>query len=215
VDCDPWLAAISALADGEDPGIDQRLIDAHLANCPSCRAFLAAARDQRRRSRVTTAPTMPNLSRRVVKLNALADRASRWSLVRGLLAITAIQILVFSTPALLFGDESGTSPHGARHLGAFSVAYAVGLLVVSARPARARTMLPVAGVLAAALTASGLVDLVDDATNPLTEIGHLPELLSVLLVWMLARPAPSPTRRRPALPWTRLASELKDARDVG
>lgn len=95
----------------------------------------------------------------------------------------------------MLGDESGTSPHGARHLGAFTIAYAVGLLVVSVRPARARTMLPVAVVLGIALVVSGLIDIVDDTTGPLGEIAHLPELLSVLLVWLLARPVP-PARAR-------------------
>ena len=76
-----------------------------------------------------------------------------WSIVRALLAVVAVEIIVVSVPALL-GDEQATSPHAARHLGAFAVAYGVGLLVVVARPARARTMLPVAAVLAGALVIS-------------------------------------------------------------
>ncbi len=186
--CDRLTEAISAAADGEDPGMDGRLVDAHLARCASCRQF-AADIEANRRTRVREALPMPDLSRRIMKLNAMADRAARWGLVRGLLAICAIQISVLSAPALLLGDETGTTPHGARHLGAFSIAYAVGLLVVAVRPARARTMLPVAAVLGVALLASTTVDLLDTSTGALDELLHIPDLLSVVLVWLLARPS--------------------------
>ena len=88
----------------------------------------------------------------------VADRASTSSIVRALLAVVAVEIIVVSVPALL-GDGQATSTHAARHLGAFAVAYGVGLLVVVARPARARTMLPVAAVLAGALVITAVVDL--------------------------------------------------------
>ena len=146
-----WREAVSARLDGEDPGIDPALVDAHLARCPGCRAFASAAADAHRAQRVGVAPAVPDLSRRVRKAVALADRASRWSVVRALLVVVAVQIIGFSLPALIFGDEHETAAHAARHLGAFTAAYGVGLLVVAVRPARARTMLPVAVVLAGAL----------------------------------------------------------------
>jgi hypothetical protein len=92
---------------------------------------------------------------------------------------------------VLLGDEAGSSPHDARHLGAFSLAYAVGLLVVAARPARARSMLPVALVLGGAVLVSGVIDSLDSTVGALGEVTHLPEVLSVVLVWLLARPAPA------------------------
>jgi predicted anti-sigma-YlaC factor YlaD len=188
--CDRWVDAISALADGEDPGIDLRVLEAHLQRCPSCRGFRADVEASRGRLRVSEAVPQPDLSRRVAKLNAIADRAARWGVVRGLLAVVSIQIIVLSAPALLLGSEAGVTAHNARHLGAFSIAYAVGLMVVTVRPARARTMLPVAGVLGVALAVSGAIDMVDGSTGPLEELTHLPELLSVVLVWVLARPSP-------------------------
>ena len=134
-----------------------------------------------------------DLPRRVAKLAAIADRAATWSLVRALLGVVAVEILVFSIPDLVLGDEPRTSAHSARHLGAFTVAYAVGLLVVVIRPARARTMLPVAAVLAGALLVTAIVDLANGRVPLVDEAQHLPEVMSVVLVWLIA--VPSPRRR--------------------
>lgn len=127
--------------------------------------------------------------------------------MRGLLAVVAVQILVFSIPALVLGDEQATSAHSARHLGAFTVAYAVGLLVVVVRPARARTMLPVAAVLAGALLVTAVVDLANGRVPLVDEAQHLPEVLSVLLVWLVAVPSP---RRRVGSPRRRVPSRAVD-----
>ena len=67
--------------------------------------------------------------------------------MRALLFVVAAEIIVLSVPALVLGGSSDEA-HDARHLSAFSIAYAVALLVVAMRPARARAMLPVAAVLA-------------------------------------------------------------------
>ena len=92
-----------------------------------------------------------------------------------------------SIPALL-GDEPASSTHASRHLGAFAVAYGVGLLVVVARPARARTMLPVAAVLAGALLITAVIDLAQRHIPLVGEAAHLPELVSVILLWLIAVP---------------------------
>jgi predicted anti-sigma-YlaC factor YlaD len=213
VECTRWREAVSARLDGEDPGIDPALVDAHLARCPGCRAFASAADEARRTQRVGVAPDVPDLSRRVRKAVALADRASRWSVVRALLVVVAVQIIGFSLPALIFGDEQETATHAARHLGAFTAAYGVGLLVVAIRPARARTMLPVAVVLAGALLITAVVDMANGHVPLVGEVQHLPELLSVVLVWLLAVPAPrrgAGTVRPPRPPLTAVRDDESD-----
>lgn len=189
--CSTWRDAISAQADGEDPGIEPRLVTAHLDRCADCRAFAASIEGSRRRLLMAPAPSMPDLSRRVSKLNAIADRASAWGVVRVLLIVVAVEVIVLSLPALLLG-EGEANAHEARHLGAFTVAYGVALLVVAFRPARARTILPVAAVLAGALLITAVVDLVNGNVPLLEEATHLPELISVVLVWLLAA---APLRR--------------------
>lgn len=183
--CESWREEISALADGEPAAIDGPLLDAHLATCEDCRAYQENIH-RLRRAMVGTAPEMEELSGRIAKLAAIADRAGRWSIVRVLLALVAVEIIVLSAPALVLGEEHATSTHAARHLGAFSVAYAVGLLVVVARPARARTVLPVAVTLGASLLITAVIDIVNGDVPLTGEAVHLPELVSVALIWLLA-----------------------------
>jgi len=191
VSCDQWFESISAIADGEVSPIDERLVDAHVGGCPICREFRSSLELTRARLRLRAASSTPDLSGRIVKLNAIADRASRWSVLRAVLAIVAVEVIVFSLPALVLGRDEASTAHAARHLGAFTIAYGVGLLVVVVRPARARAMLPVAAVLALALSLSAIVDLSAGQVPLVGEATHLPELISVALLWLLARPAPA------------------------
>jgi predicted anti-sigma-YlaC factor YlaD len=185
--CDRWRGAISARADGERLGVDERLLDAHVRRCSACRQFACAPLTV-----AEPAGTRPTeLPRRIARLSAAADRAATWSIVRVLLAVVAIEIIAVSIPPLL-GDERATSTHAARHLGAFAVAYGVGLLVIVARPARARTMLPVAVVVAGALVIGAAVDLAQRRVPLVDEAAHLPEVVSVVLVWLLAVPSRRP-----------------------
>ncbi len=192
VTCQAIRDAISARVDGEDPGMAMRVIEAHLRSCDNCRQFQAAA-DTRWIGGVSSASQLPDLSRRVPKLVALADRASTSSAIRAVLAVVAVQIIVFSVPNLAAPDSSGANAHDARHLGAFTIAYAVALLVVVIRPARARTVIPVACVLAGALVITAIVDLVNGNVPFINETLHLPEIMSVGLIWALA----TPTGHRP------------------
>lgn len=189
VRCDAWLDAISARADGEEAGVDQSLLDTHLSGCGSCRAFAASIAGSRRQMLVQPAAEMPDLSRRVSKLNAIADRASSRGLIRALLVGVAVEIIAVSVPALLLG-KGEPDAHDGRHLGAFTVAYGVALMVVAVRPARARAVFPVAVVLAGALAITAVVDLARGVVPLIDEATHIPELISVVLVWLLAVPSP-------------------------
>ncbi len=188
--CEPWREAISAIADGEDPGLDRRLLDAHVVSCAACRSYESDVAATRSPMRMSVATPMPDLARQVVKANAVADRARAWWLVRLTLGVVAVQIIGFALPDFLTSVRGNVAPHTSRELGAFSIAYAVGLLVVVARPARARTLLPVAQVLALAIVLGSAVDIIDGATRYSGEIVHVPQLISVALLWALAVPAP-------------------------
>jgi predicted anti-sigma-YlaC factor YlaD len=213
------MEALSAKADGEDPGVDPHLLDAHLRTCASCRSFAGDIGRLRRHSAVREAETMPDLAPRVSKMNAVADRASHWTLIRALLAVVALFILANSIPALVFGHEESTSEHAARHLGAFTAAYAMALLVVVVRPARARSILPVTIVLAGALLITAGIDVLDGQIPMIEETAHLPELLSVGLVWLIARPLDPPTQTRRNTEETGtlrlLGTEPEDPEDLG
>jgi predicted anti-sigma-YlaC factor YlaD len=195
--CDDHMAALSARSDGEDPGMDDAQLDAHVATCDRCAAFEAHLDATRGRARVAAAPVAPDLSRSVVRANARADRSASHSIARWLLALVAVQVIVFSVPDLLAVDTDAGPAHAARHLGAFSVAYAAGLLLVVVRPARARIMLNVALVLGAALVLTAIVDVAQGRVPLIGEATHLPELFSIWFLWLLARPVGDPPKEVP------------------
>ena len=132
---------------------------------------------------------MPDLSRTISKLTAAADRAAHWSIVRVVLAVVAVQVIAFALPALVLGEEQHIATHAALHLGAFGVAYGVALMVVVVRPARARSILPVALVLAGAQVIAAIVDLASGRIPLVGEAQHLPQIISVFLIWLLAVPS--------------------------
>ena len=193
MDCSRWRDALSAMADGESADIDERLVAAHVARCPGCQSYKQTIESAPNLTRIGTATEMPDLSKTISKLNAAADRAAHWSILRIVLGIVAVQVIAFAIPALVLGEEQGVATHSARHLGAFGVSYGVALLVVVARPARARSILPVALVLAGAQVLGAVVDLATGRIPLVGESRHLPQIISVFLIWFLAVPS---TRRR-------------------
>jgi len=71
------------------------------------------------------------------------------------------------------------------------VSYGVALFVVVVRPARARSILPVALVLAGAQVLGAVVDLATGRIPLFGEARHLPQVISVFLIWFLAVPSRS------------------------
>jgi predicted anti-sigma-YlaC factor YlaD len=182
VDCTRWREAISAEADGERAEIDGRLVAAHISRCAACRSYAESAR-------LPLARTAPDLADSISKLHAAADRARHPGLLRVALAAIAVQSIVFAFPSFVLGEEHDAAPHAARHLGAFGVAYGVALFVVVVRPARARSILPMALVLAGAQIIAAIVDLTSGHIPAFGEIRHLPQVISVVLIWLLAVPS--------------------------
>jgi len=191
MDCSRWRDALSAMVDGEEAGIDERLVAAHVARCPGCQSYHQSIQGGRELTVVADPGAMPDLSKKVSKLNAAADRAAHWSILRVVLAIVAAQVVLFALPALILGEEHSVATHAARHLGAFGVAYGVALFVVVVRPARARSILPVALVLAGAQVRGAIVDLATGRIPLVGEARHLPQVISVFLIWLLAVPSRS------------------------
>jgi len=185
VDCEEWEEAISALIDGEDAARSRLAVESHVAGCRSCAEFAEFAH-QLRRSSIRSAEEVPNLSSAIHKRVRLVSGLARWTIARAALAVCALEVIAFSVPDLL-GSGSPTA-HDARHLGAFSVAFGVMLFVVVAKPTRARMMMPVATVLAVALTIGAVVDLIDGRIPLISEARHLPEVVSVGLLWLLGAP---------------------------
>lgn len=189
--CEVWQEALSATLDDEGVVVDRALLDAHLASCVECAEYRDFAHALRR-SQIGLAESVPDVAPHVAKQSMVGSSDVRWRIARAVLAVCALEVIIFSV-----GDLAGSN-HDARHLGAFSIAFGVALLAVVVRPARARMMLPVAGVLAVALTISAVVDVIAGRLPLVTEARHIPEIVSVVVLWMLA--APVRERRRGTTP---------------
>lgn len=168
------------MADGEPAGMEQRLVEAHVARCVSCRRYRSALALDR------TPATLR--SRHAGRLALAAERVARWHTTRVLLAVVAIQLLILSGRDLLWPAADGRAVHDVRHLAAFTLAYGMMLIAVAVRPARSAAALPAAAVLAGALAITAVVDLSAGRVPLVGEAMHIPEVLSVVLIAVLAPP---------------------------
>lgn len=184
VTCSSVQQAISAQADGEDAGLDDAEIREHLRQCPDCASHSDFVHRLRRGS-IGVAGESVDVSAKVVRRSRSLDGMWTWSLARVVLAICALWVVASSVSDLLgigVGDV-----HDARHLGAFTLAYGAALVVVVVRPARARTVLPVAIVVSCALAITATIDVVEGHVPLVHEAVHVPELVSAAAVWVLTR----------------------------
>jgi predicted anti-sigma-YlaC factor YlaD len=195
-ECAWFRESISASLDAEDTDIRDAAIDEHLDQCVNCRNFLEFSASLKRAG-IRRAPIMTDLAPSLVKQFNVGQRRSVWTIARGVLAVCAIEVIMFSV-----FDLVGRS-HEGRHLGSFSIAFGVVLLSVVMRPARARLMLPVAGVLALGLMITAVIDMISGNIPLVTEARHIPEVISVAMMWLLARPQHTQAKRSSrGLGWT-------------
>lgn len=203
MDCDRCRAAVSAGLDGEDPGLPDDLVAAHIDACAGCRAFAMGATELHRSARVTPAEPVPDLTEPILRAIAaepvVVDVDERTRFLRISLAVIAVIQLAMAVPALILGDDAGLPTHVARHLGSFSLALGVGLLVVAWKPERAAGVLPIVAAVVICLLASAFLDIVQGRAAPGAEVSHAPELVGLVAVWLLAR-APGESARHRARP---------------
>jgi predicted anti-sigma-YlaC factor YlaD len=194
--CDIVREALSARLDGEDPGLPEHDIEAHLGGCEGCRAWalaagaLAGVVERAPRQDVPLDPAL------LARLTAPADgpatgllRTGEWRVVLAL--ITVVQMVV-AWPGVLLHDGHA-SVHLAHELTAWDIGLAVGFLVAAVRPARAWGMLPLAAVLVAFMVGTSVFDVLSGHALLGREIVHALELAGVGVLWVLARRVPRPS----------------------
>jgi len=176
---------LSARLDGESIEGDELGMDAHLAACPACQAWLAEAVQVTRAVRIQRAD-VPDLTDRIMA--AVTARSSAAAgVLRWAVGFAALAQLMFAVPVLLGGLGD---PHASRELASLEVALAVGYALAAYRPERARALVPVAVVLGICLALTSVVDIANASTMVVHEAGHLVALVQAGLLWALGRVAP-------------------------
>lgn len=209
MECNDWQTEITALANGEPTLIDAHRVREHVAGCPRCQRHRVALITDPRPIDPGPVAQAPQLAETVVRTARKLDRGAVSPILRVALALTATALLVLHAPTLVLGGAGhDTAEHAARHAAACPVAFAIALVAVALRPAKARGLLPVTAALAAALFITGAVDISRGMTPILAEADHLPEIIGALLVWLTAHHLSHPHHRAPA----RTATHLRIAR---
>ena len=183
--CDQVRTALSALVDGEDAGLPEHEIRAHLAACAACASFADQATDLRRAAVLAAAPAVPDRTGSILAALEPPDRRPA-ALRIGLAAIGLVQLAV-ALP-LLAGVATDMPVHDARHLAALDIAVAVGFLVAAWRPARVSGLLPVVTALVAALSLGAILDVVGGTVHLSAETPHLLAAAGLVVAWLLTRP---------------------------
>ena len=204
--CSSFREAASARLDGEPLGMPAADLDRHLAGCASCAAWSRTAADLTRRSRLSAAPPVPDLTAQVLAaLPAVlpgARAAARARLVdtalRVLLAAVAVAQAALAWPALTSGAASMSAPvHMAHETGAWNAALAVAFAAVALAPRWAPGSLPFLGAFTAFLLTTTVRDLAAGHVPADRAVVHLLVVAGVVVVALLAwrrRPhAPDPT----------------------
>ncbi|HSP28136.1 MAG TPA: zf-HC2 domain-containing protein [Ilumatobacteraceae bacterium] len=185
IECETVREALSASADGEATDDDRAIADAHLVHCRACQSFATDMQYVDRLVRIRPAEPVPSLVASVTA-RVRPARLGRGGWLRPALAWVAVVMLAQSLPALLLGQASGTSPHLARHLGAFGAALAIGFAYAAWKPHRAFGLLPFTAALVATTTVSIVADVITGSRTPLAELIHGTELVGLALLWMVA-----------------------------
>ncbi len=185
VECDRAHEAISALIDGEDPGLPEDILDAHLAGCAACRAWLQAAHEVTRRARIGGPFLDRDLTSSVLAAIPPAPPQRRRRVAqRAGLAVAALAQLAITVPLLVLGHDHDAGVHAAHELGTFDLALAIAFAVGAIRPALSAGLAWPCAVAAAGLAGTAIADLASGQTIGADEAQHLVAVCgAVLLLW--------------------------------
>src|ERR1700730_6852589 len=136
MECDRAREAISARIDGEDPGVPDAALEAHLASCQACRDWQQRAHVLSRRARLGGPFLDRDLSGQVLAAIPPAPARQRKKLaLRGALLAAGLGQLALTVPLLIMGHDHDAGRHAAHELGSFDLALAIAFSVGAIRPA--------------------------------------------------------------------------------
>jgi predicted anti-sigma-YlaC factor YlaD len=204
--CEDCRDAISALMDGEDPGVEPGAVERHVEDCAACRAFSDRAAHVTRMARIRPAEDVPDvLPGLLAALDAGESRPAprrTWrtitrDAVRAALAVLAVGQLALALSGIV--AALGT-PVGTDHLGGASMTHfshesaawnlAIGVAFGWAASGAARRtggLVPVIGAFVALLVALSALDLLAGNVTAGRLVGHLPVIIGLALLLLHAR----------------------------
>jgi predicted anti-sigma-YlaC factor YlaD len=185
MECDWAREAISARIDGEDPGVPDGALDAHLAGCEACRDWQQRAHVMTRRARLGGNFLDRDLSGGVLATIPPVPARRRLRLaLRGALLAAALGQLAVTVPLLILGHDHDAGTHAAHELGSFDLALAIAFAVGAIRPALSAGLAWTCGIAAAGLAGTAIADLIGGQTLGADEAQHLIAVAgAVLLIW--------------------------------
>jgi predicted anti-sigma-YlaC factor YlaD len=185
MECDRAREAISARIDGEDPGVPDDALDAHLAGCAACRDWQQRAHVMTRRARLGGTFLDRDLTGSVLAATPPAPGRRRLRVgLRGALLAAALGQLAITVPLLILGHDHDAGPHAAHELGSFDLALAIAFAVGAIRPALSAGLAWTCAIAAAGLAGTAIADLIGGQTIGADEAQHLIAVAgAVLLVW--------------------------------
>jgi predicted anti-sigma-YlaC factor YlaD len=194
--CDQYRESASARLDGEDPGMPEAALEAHLSGCPACAGWLAAAQRVTRLVRVAPAEQVPDLAATVLDAVGTLRRIRPGELlVRAGLALVAVAQWLLAWPLLAGHDALAHAAHPAHETGAWNAALAVAVAWTALRPRHAAGLLPLLAAFGAVLTVASVADLRAgrvDATRVSTHVlVWCAVALVAALLWVRREPGPS------------------------
>ena len=183
--CDSARELISAEVDDALVAGEAELLELHVDGCDGCATYRSEVVALARTTRVRAASFDPGFVDAVLQRTRPA-RLGRGGWLRPALAWCGLVIAGQSIAPLVFGDLDGTPTHVARHVGASTLALAIGLLYVAWRPHRAAGLLPFVGALFGSMFAGAVFDVLSGDRSPVSELAHVAELVGMVLLWMIA-----------------------------
>jgi predicted anti-sigma-YlaC factor YlaD len=185
MECDRTREAISARIDGEDPGVPDGALEAHLIGCEACRGWQQRAHVMTRRARIGGPFLDHDLTHRVLAAVPPAQGRRRLRLVvrAALLALSLGQLAV-TMPLLMLGHDPEASKHAAHELGSFDLALAIAFAVGAVRPALSAGLAWTCAIAAGGLAGTAIADLIAGQTFGADEAQHLIAVAgALLLIW--------------------------------
>jgi predicted anti-sigma-YlaC factor YlaD len=193
MECDRAREAISARIDGEDPGVPDEAIAAHLAGCADCRDWQRRAHVLTRRARLGGAVLERDLTEWVLTAVPPSRHRRRLRLsLRAALLMVAIAQLAITVPLLILGHDRDAGTHAAHELGSFDLALAIAFIVGAVRPRLSAGLAWPCGIAAGGLVATAVIDMIAGQTFGIDEAQHLIALAGALLLLWQTRLADLP-----------------------